>query len=495
MVHLFAASATTSRSNLTWLINLSTQRNQHAKRTDMLKNRMEAETAELQVTREELRRTKKDLNVMRNVKVDITEMEQMTVGHHEERRSNMQPIENLMYPSLRPASRSTRVVNAVAGPSHVTVASQRSGKHESSFHHPTPRSTDSEHDEDSYWEASRRDCIFWADGEYGCDFTRSTAQKQQNIKPLFECRVCMEKQPEDYVTLLDPCGHKFCRPCIKNYVRSKLTDHCFPILCPVCMTGRPEGNIGMVTNVIVQQVGITEQQYKKWVELEMAGVSVPLHCRKCKRSFAVDRQDLEETDTIFCPLPWCDHIWCKLCQQTIEEDGPEHSCDGVLELDRLMKLRGWKYCPSCKMAIEKAEGCNHMTCISPGCNTHFCYSCGYTIIRTAIREDVNAAVDAHNLSNCRPEYGEDVDYGDDDDDGDELRPEYGEDVDYGDDDGDELWPEYGEDVDYGDDDGDELRPEYGEDVDYGDDDDRDELGPENGEDVDYGDEEDNFGNF
>jgi hypothetical protein len=173
-------------------------------------------------------------------------MDQMTVERHEERRRSIQPIGNLRYSSLRPAPRSTRVVNAVAGPSRITVASQRSGKHESSSHHSTPRSTDSEHDEGSYWEASRRDRIYWADGEYGYDSspTRATAQKQQIIKPLFECGVCMEKQPEDYVTLLDPCEHKFCRACIRNYVCSKLIDHCFPILCPVCMTGRPEGDIG-----------------------------------------------------------------------------------------------------------------------------------------------------------------------------------------------------------------------------------------------------------
>jgi hypothetical protein len=36
----------------------------------------------------------------------------------------------------------------------------------------------------------------------------------------------------------------------------------------------------VVTNAIVQQLGITEQQYEKWVELEMADVSVPLRCHK-----------------------------------------------------------------------------------------------------------------------------------------------------------------------------------------------------------------------
>jgi len=35
----------------------------------------------------------------------------------------------------------------------------------------------------------------------------------------------------------------------------------------------------VVTNALVQQVGITEQQYETWVELEMAAFSVLLYCR------------------------------------------------------------------------------------------------------------------------------------------------------------------------------------------------------------------------
>jgi hypothetical protein len=36
----------------------------------------------------------------------------------------------------------------------------------------------------------------------------------------------------------------------------------------------------VVTNTVVEQVGITGQQYETWVELEMAEFSVPIHCRQ-----------------------------------------------------------------------------------------------------------------------------------------------------------------------------------------------------------------------
>jgi hypothetical protein len=94
----------------------------------------------------------------------------------------------------------------------------------------------------------------------------------------------------------------------------------------------------------------------------------------------VARDEHEEANVIACPLPDCTHAWCKLCQQSIDCNGPKHSCDGTSELDHLMKQQGWKYCPSepvlvvfylsslsvffssaCKTPIQKISGCNHMS--------------------------------------------------------------------------------------------------------------------------------------
>ena len=94
----------------------------------------------------------------------------------------------------------------------------------------------------------------------------------------------------------------------------------------------------------------------------------------------VARDEHEEAKIIACPLPDCNHAWCKQCQQSIDFNGPRHSCDGTSELDHLMKEQGWKYCPSepvlaafhlvsqfssfssaCKTPIQKISGCNHMS--------------------------------------------------------------------------------------------------------------------------------------
>jgi hypothetical protein len=67
---------------------------------------------------------------------------------------------------------------------------------------------------------------------------------------------------------------------------------------------------------------------------------------RCQRTMFVAKDEHEEAKIIPCPLPDCNHVWCKHCQQSIDVDGPKHSCDGTSELAHLVKQEGWKYCPS-----------------------------------------------------------------------------------------------------------------------------------------------------
>ena len=177
----------------------------------------------------------------------------------------------------------------------------------------------------------------------------------------------------------------------------------------------------------------------------------------------VARDEHEEAKIIACPLPDCNHAWCKQCQQSIDFNGPKHSCDGTLEFDHLMKKQGWKYCPSepelaafclltvtlnslalffsaCKTPTEKVSGCNHMSVrcyvvgfvrsvlwlmptsavygsfvqyVSPRpsllesprlteniLTRHFCYICGGLIVRSALAQGIKEAIEAHYRKNC-----------------------------------------------------------------------------------------------
>ena len=69
-------------------------------------------------------------------------------------------------------------------------------------------------------------------------------------------------------------------------------------------------------------------------------------------------------------LCWrCNHQTCSLCRK-LNHPGV---CKTNTELLELIKTSQWKYCPHCSNVVEKAEGCDHMTC---RCGCEFCYKCG-----------------------------------------------------------------------------------------------------------------------
>ncbi|KAF9220041.1 hypothetical protein BS17DRAFT_788122 [Gyrodon lividus] len=184
------------------------------------------------------------------------------------------------------------------------------------------------------------------------------------MRPTFKCVICLDEQPEDDVAKVDDCSHMLCRSCLREFVCSKIQEHRFPILCPLCTAIDHNPKPAVISRFLVEQLGITEEQYRVWTEMELAEFSVLIQCRKCNGSAFVDRQDHEEMSIVMCPEQDCDHVWCKACQQTVVTGGPKHSCDGTSELDHLMKEKGWKYCPNCKTPIQQESGCNHMT-VSP----------------------------------------------------------------------------------------------------------------------------------
>ena len=119
-----------------------------------------------------------------------------------------------------------------------------------------------------------------------------------------------------------------------------------------------------ITSSLIIDIGVSQQYFQIFEELEMSRFSILLHCRKCdisgfyapspiltaalvrcKRSVFVDRSEHQESRTLVCPLPGCNYAWCKSCQMAIDIGGPQHSCDGSSEFRHLMKEKGWKHCP------------------------------------------------------------------------------------------------------------------------------------------------------
>ncbi|KAF8525592.1 hypothetical protein BU17DRAFT_62733 [Hysterangium stoloniferum] len=221
---------------------------------------------------------------------------------------------------------------------------------------------------------------------------------KQALQTVFTCKVCFETYPEDSVARIGGCGHQLCRDCAKGYLTTKMEEHRYPILCPICQVEQDVVEHGVITEELVAQLGLSEKQYGDWIELELSQFSIILDCPGCRRSTFVDLKDHADMKLLSCPLPDCRHVWCKECRCSVEPNAA-HSCDGSVELDTLMQSRGWVYCPGCKTPTEKHSGCNHMTCPARGCNTHFCYICKNPIVRSALPQTIEVALSEH-YSRC-----------------------------------------------------------------------------------------------
>ncbi|KAI0751602.1 hypothetical protein C8Q80DRAFT_1268812 [Daedaleopsis nitida] len=224
---------------------------------------------------------------------------------------------------------------------------------------------------------------------------RQFRQLQHTQPKVFDCGICMDSLPEDIVARVMPCGHLYCRPCLKSWVVSTIERHRYPIMCPTCAPDKARSDPSEIDDFMIQGLGLTDKQYDIYSEMQLARVSTIIHCRKCLATVFVDKVEYQEASTIVCPLRGCGYAWCKACSQAIEIGGPQHSCDGSSELSHLMQQHGWKHCPGCQTPAEKIDGCNHMTCMAPACNGHFCYLCGELIVQSVLRREIQSAVSRH----------------------------------------------------------------------------------------------------
>ena len=58
---------------------------------------------------------------------------------------------------------------------------------------------------------------------------------------VFDCGVCLETLPDESIAHIDPCGHSFCRECVRGLIVSQIESRRFPVLCPTC-TAEPANN-------------------------------------------------------------------------------------------------------------------------------------------------------------------------------------------------------------------------------------------------------------
>ncbi|KAG2011650.1 IBR domain-containing protein [Coprinopsis cinerea AmutBmut pab1-1] len=220
------------------------------------------------------------------------------------------------------------------------------------------------------------------------------------IKVSFECAVCFDTFSITSGIQLSGCDHRFCKECLRGHVQSFLDNGRYPIECPVCLLDRGISDPGNVTYFVLDRLHLPRECSDKFQELQILQHSVKIECPKCFNSNWVSRKDYLLAKTLNCPLSDCLNKWCKFCSKALSGSKGKHSCKGD-GFEKLMKKKGWRYCPGCTMPVLKDSGCNHMACVAPGCHTHFCYKCGKHIVTSATGRNVGEEVTLHYNNGCR----------------------------------------------------------------------------------------------
>jgi len=188
------------------------------------------------------------------------------------------------------------------------------------------------------------------------------------------CEICLsdfDTEVEEAYRL-QLCGHKFCLTCLRTIINDSAENkEKIPILCPFEDCKKPVGlrDIRDITQPETLKT-IYKLSYNNYVEKNAQQFG---HCPTagCDQIFSMKsgRGDKFECEN-------CMGTFCKKCrnpfhdQLTCEEYTKKMATDK--EIKGIIDNKNIKQCRQCRNAVEKTDGCNHMTC---KCGAHFCWLC------------------------------------------------------------------------------------------------------------------------
>lgn len=194
--------------------------------------------------------------------------------------------------------------------------------------------------------------------------------------PPTECRICESKLESESVSP-PGCSHVYCVDCVTEFMRERLSrkevEDQFP--CPAfqCTAKIPDDIVRrLLTPVEIEK--LERFRIEKALEADPAFRWCPQP--GCKGFSTI--QDLQAPLT--CNV--CGMLYCGYCH-SLWHPGEECPEGKDRQFDEWLRGAKAKFCPRCKMRVEKNEGCMHMTCVQ--CRYEWCWRCGE---------------DFHNHENC-----------------------------------------------------------------------------------------------
>ncbi|XP_069620137.1 E3 ubiquitin-protein ligase RNF14-like [Ranitomeya imitator] len=221
-------------------------------------------------------------------------------------------------------------------------------------------------------------------------FNEAQEKKVFESKP-FLCNICFMEKLGSECTHFKDCQHVYCNCCLKDYFEIQIKDgqvHALNCPEPKCKS--------VATPAQVKRL-VGEQLFSRFDHLLLqSSLDLMADVVYCPRLSCQTPVMVEPEGTMgICSV--CQYAFCILCNMTFhgispcnipeeknadltEEDltAEEESRRLLEQSEQRMQNREWikensKSCPSCKVPIEKNDGCNKMTCSK--CKTFFCWLC------------------------------------------------------------------------------------------------------------------------
>lgn len=192
------------------------------------------------------------------------------------------------------------------------------------------------------------------------------------------CSICCEDRRSEMMLTLK-CAHKFCSHCMKTYVEGKVESSEVPIRCP-------QEQCKHYLSAAECKLFLPVASFKSFEEANVRSKNNgKIYCPYPNCSFLLDPSEClspgrasasagsssqsENSCCVECPVcerfvcvdcgvPWHDSMSCEEFQfLPVDERYPDD-----ITLHRLAMYKRWRRCQQCRIMIELAQGCNHMTC-------------------------------------------------------------------------------------------------------------------------------------
>jgi IBR domain, a half RING-finger domain len=186
-----------------------------------------------------------------------------------------------------------------------------------------------------------------------------------------ECSVCWTEPEDAYRT---SCGHSYCKECFSGLCASATGPEHFPLKCL-----GDETRCMHVFGMAELQKAVAPETFDTLLKASMETYirTRPGEFQYCVTADCPQVYRATSNGRVF-DCPSCLTPICTTCK-AVSHDGStceeykDLSSDGTIALKKWMEENKGKPCPKCGTPIEKAYGCNHMTCTV--CSTHFCWFC------------------------------------------------------------------------------------------------------------------------